>query len=153
MTAGVGPVSGTKFYIGPAGSIPTSPDLWIEVGDISNLGDIALQFSQIAVESIGSGDTYQLKGQRSLPNFDLQMNRNDSDVGQIALKAAANAVRGTLYPFKILESDGGATTPGTATWQGEVFGFGPSYGGISALRSVKTSVSIRPATLTITLGT
>lgn len=152
MTAGVGPVSGTIFQIGPAGAAPTSPDLWVTVGDISNLGDISLQFAQIAVESIGNGDTYQVKGQRSLPNFDLTMNRNDSDVGQIALKAAASAVRGTLYPFRIVEADGGAVTPGSAVWQGECFGFGPSYGGVSSLRSVKTSVSIRPATLTITLG-
>ncbi|WP_029581938.1 hypothetical protein [Bradyrhizobium sp. URHD0069] len=145
MPAGVGPVSGTKFFTGPAGSPPTSPDQWIEVGDISNLGDLALQFAQIAVESLGSGDTYQLKGQRSLPNFELTMNRNDSDLGQLALKAAAEAARGTLYPFKILETDGG-----TAIWQGESFGYGPSYGGVSSLRSVKTSVSIRPSTLTIT---
>lgn len=152
MTAGVGPVSGTIFQIGPAGSPPTSPDLWVTVGDISNLGDISLQFAQIAVEAIGSGDTYQIKGNRSVANFDLTMNRNDSDVGQIALKAAAAATRGTLYPFRIVESDGGAVTPGIAVWQGECFGFGPSYGGVSALRSVKTSVSIRPSTLTITLG-
>ncbi len=153
MTAGVGPVSGTVFQIGPAGALPTSPDLWVTVGDISNLGDISLQFDQIAVESIGSGDTYQIKGQRKVSNIDLTMNRNDSDVGQIALKAAAAATRGTLYPFRILESDGGATVPGVSTWQGEVFGFGPSYGGVSALRTVKTSVSIRPSTLTVTLGT
>jgi hypothetical protein len=152
MTAGVGPVSGTKFYIGPAGGIPTSPDLWIEVGDISNLGDVSLQFDQIAVESLGSGDTYQLKGQRKLPNINLVLNKNDSDVGQIALKAAAAATRGTLYPFRIQEADGNATTPGQATWQGECFGYGPSYGGVQALRTVKTSVSIRPSTLTITLG-
>ncbi len=152
MVAGVGPVSGTKFYIGPAGAAPTSPDLWVEIGDISNLGDISQDFAQIAVESLGSGDTYQLKGNRSFPNVALVMNKNDSDVGQIALKAASAAVRGTLYPFRIVEADGGAVTAGTAIWQGEVFGFGPSYGGVTNLRSVKTSVSIRPSTMTITLG-
>ena len=152
MTAGVGPVSGTKLYIGPAGGIPTSPDLFIEIGDISNLGDISQEFAQIAVESLGSGDTYQLRGQRSYPNLTVILNKNDSDVGQIALKAAAAAVRGTLYPFKIQEVDGGATTAGSVTWTGECFGYGPAYGGVSNLRSVKTSISIRPATITITLG-
>jgi hypothetical protein len=149
MTAGVGPVSGTKFYIGPAGSIPTSPDAaaWVEIGSISNLGDLSQQFDQIAVESLGSGDTYQLKGQRKFPNIDLTLNRDDSDLGQIALKAAAAASRGTLYPFKIQETDGGY-----ATWQGECFGYGTSYGGVSALRQVKTSVSVRPSTLTIVLS-
>ncbi len=152
MTAGVGTVSGTKLYIGPAGSIPTSPDLFIEIGDINNLGDISQEFAQIAVESLGSGDTYQLKGNRSYPNIAVVMNKNDSDVGQIALKAANSAVRGTLYPFKIQEVDGGAALAGSVTWQGEVFGYGPAYGGVSNLRTVKTSVSIRPSTVTLTLG-
>jgi hypothetical protein len=146
-TPGVNPVAGTKFFIGPAGSVPVSPDLFVEVGDISNLGDIAQQFAQVGIESIGSGDSYNLKGTRSYPNLDLQMNRNDSDAGQLALKAAANATRGTLYPFKVLEVDGGYVT-----WQGEVFGYGPSYGSVNTVRGVKTSVSIRPSTVTIVVG-
>lgn len=145
MTAGVGPVSGTKFYIGPAGAIPASPDLFVEVKDISSLGNLAQTFAAINVDSIGSGDTYSLKGQRSFPDFALTLNRNDSDAGQLAMKAASAATRGTLYPFKILETDGG-----NAVWQGEVFGYGPSYGGVTALRTVTTSVSVRPTTLVIT---
>lgn len=149
MTAAVGPVSGTKLYIGAAGVLPTvtSPDEWTEIKDISNLGDVSEQYAQIAVESIGDGDTYHIKGQRQFPNLDLVLNRNDSDTGQGALKAAAASARGTLYPFKIVEVDGGL-----ATWSGEVFGYGPAYGGVSALRTVKTSISIRPSTLTLTLG-
>lgn len=147
MTAGVGPVSGTKLYIGPAGNIPTSPDLWVEIKDISSLGNIAQTFAAINVDSIGDGDTYTLKGQRSFPDFALTLNRNDSDPGQIALKAASAASRGTLYPFKIVETDGGIVT-----WRGEAFGYGPNYGGANAIRTVVTSVSIRPSTLTITLG-
>src|SRR4051812_39737337 len=147
MTAGVGPVSGTKFYIGPAGGIPTSPNLFVEVKDISSLGNLSQTFAQINVDSIGDGDTYTLKGQRSFPDFALTLNRNDSDPGQAALKAASASARGTLYPFKILETDGGF-----ATWQGEAFGYGPNYGGPNAIRSVVTSVSIRPKTLNIVLG-
>ena len=145
MTAGVGLVSGTKFFIGPAGGIPTSPDLFVEVNDISNLGNIAQAFAAVNVDSIGDGDTYTLKGQRSFPDFALTLNRNDSDAGQLALKAASAATRGTLYPFKIMETDGGV-----ATWRGEVFGYGPNYGAPNAVRSVVTAVSIRPSTLTIT---
>lgn len=145
MVAGVGPVSGTKLYIGPAGNLPTSPDLWVEIKDIANLGNIAQTFQAINVDSIGDGDTYTLKGQRSFPDFAITLNRNDSDAGQLALKAASEAVRGTLYPFKIVETDGG-----TVTWRGEVMGFGPNYGGPNAIRSVVTAISIRPSTLVIT---
>ncbi len=143
-TTGVGAVAGTKFFIGPAGAVPASPDLFVEIGEISSLGDIAEAFSAVAVESIGSGDSYNLKGVRSFPNFDVTMNRKDSDTGQAALKAAAAAVRGVLYPFKVLEVDGGF-----ATWQGEVFGYGPTYGTNQSIRSVKTSISIRPSSLNI----
>jgi hypothetical protein len=38
------------------------------------------------------------------------------------------------------------------TWQGEVFGYGPSYGAVNTVRGVKTSVSIRPSTVTIVVG-
>jgi hypothetical protein len=149
MTAAVGPVSGTRFAIGPTGtlggSLPTSPDLFVAVGDISNLGNISQTFTEIAVESISSGDTYQLKGQRTFPNVTLTMNRNDSDAGQLALKSASAAARGTLYWFEIRETDGGRIT-----WLGEVFGYGPSYGGVTALRSVQTSVSIRASSFTFT---
>jgi hypothetical protein len=140
----IGAVAGTKLYIG---GTTGSPDLFVEVGDISSLGNISLQFAQITVESVGSGDSYMLKGTRNVPNLDLTLNRNDTDPGQIALKAASEAVRGTLYWFKIEEADGGESQ-----WQGEVFGYGPNYGSVNDLRSVTTSVSIRPDSLTITLA-
>ncbi len=149
MTASVGPVSGTAVYIGPSaalgGGVPSSPDSFVRIHEISNLGNISQQFAEIAVESIDSGDTYSIKGQRSFANLAIVMNRSDADTGQLALKAASAASRGTLYWFKIIETDGGIMT-----WQGEVFGYGPSYGGVSALRSVQTSVSIRPTSYTWT---
>jgi hypothetical protein len=144
MTAAVGPVAGTKFYVGTATG---SPDTYVEVGDISSLGDISEAFANVTVSSIGSGDDFELKGTRNFPNFAIVMNRNDSDAGQQAFKAASAAVRGTLYWFKVLDVEGG-----TATWQGEVFGYGPAYGTTNQLRTVKTSVSIRPASLVITLS-
>lgn len=146
-TTGVGTVAGTKLFIGPAGNIPSSPDLWVEIGELSSLGDIALAFSAVTVESIGSGDSYSLKGVRSVPDFAITLNRKDSDVGQAALKTASEATRGTLYPFKILEVDGGY-----ATWRGEVFGYGPTYGTNQSIRGVKTSISIRPETLSIVVA-
>lgn len=143
MTVTIGAVAGTKFYI----SSTASPDQYKEVGDISNLGDVSRDFTEIKVESIGSGDTSSLKGTRNFPNIALTLNRNDADQGQGLMKTASEAVRGTLYFFKIVEADGGVMT-----WQGEVFGYGPAYGGVNTLRSIKTSVSIRPDTFVWTLS-
>jgi hypothetical protein len=144
---GVGPVAGTKLYIGGSDSVP-SPDDYIEIKEIATMGNIAQTFTPITVESVGSGDSYDIKGTRRYPNFELTLNRDDVDPGQIALKAAAEAVRGTLYNFRIVENDGG-----DVTWKGEVFGYGPNYGGVNALLQVATSISIRPETIVIDLST
>lgn len=143
---GVGAVAGTKLYIADPGPLSPTPT-YVEIGEIASLGDIALQFSAITVESVGSGDSYTVKGTRNLPNFELTLNRDDEDAGQIELKAAAEAARGTLYNFKILEVDGGI-----ATWEGEVYGYGPVYGGVNSLKAVRTSISIIPSSLILTLS-
>jgi hypothetical protein len=148
MTAAVGPVAGTKLYIGDTSTTPSPDDAdYVEIGDISNLGDLSLDFAEVKIESIGSGYSYSLKGTQEAPNIQLLLNRNDSDLGQIALNAASQAARGTLYNFKIVETDGGH-----AYWKGEVFGYGTSYGGVNDVRKVKTSVSVRPQYLIIQTG-
>lgn len=144
MTASVNTVAGTKIYIGDSNAVP-SPDNYVEITQVANLGDVSQQFDQVPIESLSSGDSFNLKGLRKYPNIDLIINRDDSDLGQLALKTASAATRGTLYNFKILETDGG-----TIIWQGEVFGYGPAYGGPNTVRTVKTSISIRPTSITIT---
>jgi hypothetical protein len=142
---GVGTVSGTKLYITDPGTPVASPDPYTEIGDIASLGDIAQTFNAVTVSSIGDGDDYSLKGQRSFPNFELTLNKNPDDAGQTALKDASDDARGTLYNFKLVETDGSKIT-----WKGEVFGYGPSFGGPEALKQVKTSISIRPTSLVYT---
>lgn len=142
---GVGTVSGTKLYITDPGTPVASPDPWVEIKDIASLGNIAQTFNAVTVSSIGDGDDYTLKGQRSFPNFELTLNKNSEDPGQTALKDASDDARGTLYNFKILETDGAIIT-----WKGEVFGYGPNFGGPEALKQVTTSISIRPTSLVYT---
>ncbi len=140
---GVGTVSGTKLYITDPGTPVASPDPWVEIKDIASLGNISQTFNAVTVSSIGDGDDYTLKGQRSFPNFEITLNKNADDPGQQDLKDASDAPRGTLYNFKIVETDGSSIT-----WKGEVFGYGPNFGGPEALKQVVTSISIRPTTLT-----
>src|SRR4051812_33980220 len=96
----VGATAGTKFYIGTTESI-ASPDDYIEVGNINNLGGVAQQFAKIAVEQVGSGYTKQIKGTESVPAMTLNINRDDADLGQIALKAAYSD-RNSLFNFRIV---------------------------------------------------
>lgn len=144
---GVGVVDGTKLFIGQAGAAAStllSPDSGTEVGNIASLGNIEQTFAEVQVMSLGDGDEYSLKGTRSYPNFQLTLNRDDDDTGQIALKAASAATRGVLYPFKVLEVDGSY-----AVWQGEAFGYGRNFGANNTLKQVVTSISIRPSTLVL----
>jgi len=145
---GVGTVSGTKLFIADPGDIVASPDPWVEIKDIASLGNIQQAFNQVAVSSIGDGDDYSLKGQRSFPNFEVTLNKNGEDPGQQDLKDAADDVRGTLYNFKLLETDGSYVT-----WKGESFGYGTNYGGPEAIKQVVTSISIRPTSLVYTDAT
>lgn len=139
---GVGTVSGTRLYITDPGTPVASPDPWIEIKEVASLGNIAQTFNAVTVSSIGDGDDYQLKGQRSFPNFELTLNKDNDDPGQQALKDAADDARGVLYNFKITEVDGSYIT-----WQGECFGYGPNYGGPEATKQVVTSISIRPSSV------
>lgn len=142
---GVGTVSGTKLFITDPGTPVASPDPWVEIKDVASLGNIAQQFNAVTVSSVGDGDDYQLKGQRNFPNFELTLNKNNDDPGQQDLKDASEDARGTLYNFKLLETDGSSVT-----WKGEVFGYGPNYGGPEALKQVVTSISIRPTSIVYT---
>ena len=72
----VGAVAGTILYIG---NTDTDADEYefTEIGEVANIGDIGTMFQKIAVESVGSGYTRQIKGTESAPAFELVMNRGD----------------------------------------------------------------------------
>lgn len=148
----VGATAGTKLYIGGSATIipspdVASPDVWTEIGNVSNLGTVALQFAKIAVESVGDGYTRQIKGTQSSPEMVLVLNRKDDDAGQILLKAASTD-RNTKYNFKIVENDiGSGTVATTIIFKGRVYGFGTVYGGVNELKKVNTSIEIEPDTI------
>lgn len=147
---GVGAVAGTKFYIGTTETIP-SPDDWVEVGNISNLGNLMQQFSKIAVESVGSGYTKQIKGTESVTNMTIVCNRDDTDLGQIAMKTAY-ASRNSLYNFRIVENDLNITAT-TIYFTGRVYSKGPQYGGVNDLKKQQFEVEIEPDSISVVAGT
>lgn len=146
----VGAVAGTKLYIGPAGTHPISPDQFIEIGQIANIGDLGTQFAKIAVESIGDGYTRQIKGTESVPPFELVMNRKDDDAGQEDVQDAS-ANRNTLYNFRLVENDGeGVLAASTRIYfKARVFGFVRRYGGVNNLKQVVSGLEIEPDSIAI----
>ena len=146
----VGAVAGTKFYIGTLETTP-SPDDWLEIGNIANLGDVVLQFSKIAVESVGSGYTRQIKGTLATTPMTVVLNRDDTDAGQLALKAAFSN-RNALYWFRLVENDI-VLSATTTVFQGRAYNSGTKYGGVNTLKQVSVDIEIEPDTVVTTQGT
>lgn len=141
--SGAGAVAGTKIYIGTAETI-ASPDDYIEIGQVSSLGDVGLTFSKIAIESVGSGYTFQIKGTQSAPPMSMVLNRDDTDAGQAAVRVAS-VDRNSKYNFKVVENDiGTGFGATTAYFKGRVYGYGTSYGGVNAVKQVKFDIEIEP---------
>jgi hypothetical protein len=151
-TTGAGAVAGTKIYIGGSDVVP-SPDDYVEIGQVSSLGDVGLTFSKIAIESVGSGYTFQIKGTQSAPACSMVLNRDDSDAGQ-ALVRLASVDRNTKFNFKVVENDiGTGTTATTQTFKGRVYGYGTKYGGVNAVKQVAFDIEIEPDTIVVTAAT
>lgn len=148
MTAGA--VAGTKLYIGGTGATTPSPDnvLWVEIGNISTLGAYGgTNFNKIALESVGSGFTKQLKGTQLAPSMDIVLNRDDADLGQVALKNAS-ADRNSLFNFRVDENDiGTGTNPTRTVFKGRVYGYATAGGGVNDLKRINTSIEVEPDTI------
>lgn len=144
----VGATAGTKLYIGTTETL-ASPDDFVLISDINNLGNLMQQFSKIAVEAVDSGYTRQIKGTESVPTMSLSLNRNDTDVGQIALKAAYSD-RNALYNFRIVENDIGSGTRATTTFfKGRVYNKGAQYGGVNDLKKTAVDIEVEPDSITV----
>lgn len=147
---GVGAVAGTKIFIGTSEASP-SPDDWVEIKNVSNLGSLMTQFNKITVESVGDGYTRQIKGTQLVPPFDLQVNRDDADAGQTAAVTAA-ADRNSKYWFKIEENDAGPgsgfTLPTRFQFQARIYSSGPQYGGVNDLKKSQFQMEVEPDSIT-----
>ena len=152
--AEVGAVAATRLYIGPGGTLPLSPDAYVEITNISNIGDIGTIFTKIAVESVDSGYTRQIKGTQSTPTFPLVLNRKDDDAGQLEVLDASTD-RNTLFNFRVVENDGeGDINASTKIYfKGRIYGFLRKYGGVNNLKQVSSDVEIEPDTITVVAAT
>jgi hypothetical protein len=144
MAKAVGAVAGTQLFIAPAGTVVASPDLYVEIKQVANLGDIGISFSKIVVECVGDGYTRQIKGPQSAPSFPLTLNRLDDDPGQVAVLAAI-ANRNSFYPFKVIDNDGTVIT-----FLGRVFEFVRKYGAVATVKQIMASVEIEPDSIVVT---
>lgn len=148
-----GALAGTKLFIGGTATTIPSPDntSWVEVGNISSLGAYGgTNFNKIALEAIGSGYTKQLKGTQLAPSMDITVNRDDTDLGQIAMRNASSD-RNSLYNFKVEENDiGTGLNPTRTIFKGRVYGWATAGGGVNDIKKINTSIEPEPDTVVVT---
>lgn len=142
-------VVGTKLYIGGHDAFLISPDSapWVEVGNLFHIGPyLGLDFKAINLEAIGDGYTRKLKGSAFARPLDLVINRDDVDLGQIALKAALPD-RTFTYNFKIEETDG-VTVRARTFFRGQVFAFATeSNDDVNSVKHINASIEVNPSTI------
>lgn len=146
----IGAVAFSKLYIVSSSAAP-SPDQYVEIGNIFNMGDIGIMFNEIQTNSLGDGYDRVLKGTRKLTMFPLVLNRDITDAGQIILKAAAEVSTQALYSFKYTFNDT-ISTPTTITFKGKVMGFVTKGGGANDVRKVESSIAVETDFIVETLA-
>lgn len=97
------PSSGTKLFIAPPGTIPFSPDLYVEVGEIADGGTFGRQYESIKANSLGNRGTRKAKGNYDDGTMSLTLNFDGEDLGQVQLDEAVDSDE--YYQFKVVLND------------------------------------------------
>lgn len=98
--------AGSRLYIGTTATV-VATDTFIEVGDITNLGQFGRSYNEIKFESLGNRNTLKFKGQRDDGDIQLDLGFSNTNAGQAALKVALDV--DANYNFKVTLND--AITP------------------------------------------
>jgi hypothetical protein len=141
----VGATAGSKLYIAPPGASP-SPDTFVEIGEINDLGSIGLSYNQVTAISIGNRNERIFKGTRPAIQYQIKLNRDPYDSGQAMLKTAEASDE--FYNFKLVLNDatGGLTTPTTSTFEALVMSYPIEMNGPDTIVGATVTIAVDPAT-------
>jgi hypothetical protein len=101
--------AGTKFYMSAA--LPATYDIitfaaltWVEIGEISDLGEFGRQYNLVTFNPLGDRRTVKRKGAYNDGTIAAQMARVPTDAGQTMLVGAVNS--DASKAIKIVLQDG-----------------------------------------------
>lgn len=102
--------AGCKIYIGPKGDPDDLAEYeaitWVGIGEVEDLGEFGDTFSSVTFTALADGRVRKYKGTADAGDLTLAIGFDNSDTGQLAVKAAhADRSKGD-YPFKITLNDG-----------------------------------------------
>lgn len=146
----VGPSAGAKLYIAPPGTIPFSPDLYVEVGEIANMGEFGRVYNLITSEALGDRKTRKYKGTYNDGQLALTLNYDSEDQGQQDLEDAVDD--DDSYQFKVVLNDarGALTTPTTYTFEAIVMSYTANIGGTQNVTQSSCTLEIQSGTISKT---
>lgn len=151
MTAvSVGPVAGSKIYIGTTATSGVG-DTYTEIGETAELGEFGREYSEIKSESIGDRNVKKFKGTRDDGTMQITVNRAAGDAGQAACITAMDS--DADYNFKLELNDNeyaGLTTPTTFLFKAKVMSYKTKLGGPNNIAQAVISLGIKSGSITET---
>lgn len=149
MVTNVGPTAGSKLYIGST-EVISSPDDWVEIGNIASFGDFGRVYNEIKAESVGSRNVIKFKGTRDDGTLQITVNRDAADSGQAAVIAAIDS--DLDYNWKITLNDKVVTqtTSTTFIFAGKILSYQTKMGGPNNVVQADISIGITSGSITET---
>ncbi len=141
----VSTAAGAKLYIGTAETLP-SPDDYLEVGEITNMGEFGRVYNEIKYNALGNRGTLKFKGSYDDGQLSLDLGRAPSDVGQAAMVVALDS--DSDYNFKVTLNDAVTTTPTTFYFKAKVLSYTTNVGSVDQVVASKAMVSIKSGSIT-----
>lgn len=116
----------SRLYIGPA--VTAAPAdaaayaalAWVEVDDISDLGEIAGEGTDITIKRISDGYARHLKGTVDNGSLEITCLRNLDDDGQAAMTAAAGTWNSYAFKVQLNDMPVGGTAPTVFYFMGPI---------------------------------
>lgn len=146
----IGPTAGSILYIGTSESTP-SPDDYIAIGEVTDLGAFGRVYQEIRVDTIGTRGTRKFKGTYDDGNIALKVVRDASDTGQAAAITARDS--DSDYNFKLTLNDdetGGFSTPTTVIFKAKVMSYTLEPGGPNNIVMATINLAIKSGSITET---
>ncbi len=104
------PVARSKVSIGGATDawteVAAAADTYVQIGRIRNIGNFGDTFQEITVDEVNDGRTRKAKGTANAGTMELVCSRDATDVGQIAMLAAADSYDAFNFKIELANGDG-----------------------------------------------
>lgn len=145
---GIGPTAGSTLEIGTS-ETTASPDDYVAIGEITDLGTFGRVYQEIVAQSIGTRGDRKFKGTYNDGQMTIKVNRDYADAGQTAVDTALDS--DSDYNFRITlndNEDGGFTNPTTITFKAKVMQFPLELGGPNSMMMGNIVLSLKSGTIT-----